>query len=692
MMSIDEVSIHVGAILNSNSAEIGTVKQSIDSLALILSEASRVDDLKEDNIAFGESRTVCGLAVSPTVAAKCAQDLLRTQLFIQGIEQAILDKSSHSNEVNILYAGTGPFGLLILPLLCYYKVMNSPIRLSLTLIDIHKVSIDGITKIIKEFELQDYISEIITADATNFYPKEGVEFDLIVSETMKNALKKEPQIFIFAHLQQFLKADGVLIPECVQVSAWLTHLGCESEQQFTGSQLSLTEAELSPILLGIVYELNKQSAHTIQQQGIDSLACELSIPDSETWCRVLYPDFKISTEIKIYKRFVITERQSDLTIPEVTIEHQFVAGSKISFDYIEEPEWHFRWQTEHMQLCIRLPDYSEVGDRGIAGIKRIWHKAKLDLKGGIEPAVKSEEWLIDVAIMDRLGCGIEEWVSFVYASQTFAEFELWVWQRMSTIEHDKTDGVMLDVCSKSGDSVPFAAADILSMEQLQQFDRLGYLIIENAIPPSQCEATCSAIWQFLNKRPDEVLSWTDPHPLWQKTMVQMFDHPTLTANRNTSIISQVYRQLYRYFGIESQLCTTTDRVGFNPPETELWSYPGPLLHIDVNRAKAKTFGLQGILYLTDTRLEQGAFTCVPGYHKKLTEVASDSLLMSADDDPYHFPNLHGTAIAAKAGDLIIWHHALPHGGSPNKADSPRIVQYLNMYPEQEGGDSELIRT
>ena len=38
------------------------------------------------------------------------------------------------------------------------------------------------------------------------------------------------------------------------------------------------------------------------------------------------------------------------------------------------------------------------------------------------------------------------------------------------------------------------------------------------------------------------------------------------------------------------------------------------------------------------------------------------------------------AIAAKAGDLIIWHQALPHGASRNLHHLPRMVQYINMYP------------
>jgi ectoine hydroxylase-related dioxygenase (phytanoyl-CoA dioxygenase family) len=37
-------------------------------------------------------------------------------------------------------------------------------------------------------------------------------------------------------------------------------------------------------------------------------------------------------------------------------------------------------------------------------------------------------------------------------------------------------------------------------------------------------------------------------------------------------------------------------------------------------------------------------------------------------------------IAGRAGDLIIWHQALPHGATPNRARVPRIVQYINMRP------------
>ena len=92
------------------------------------------------------------------------------------------------------------------------------------------------------------------------------------------------------------------------------------------------------------------------------------------------------------------------------------------------------------------------------------------------------------------------------------------------------------------------------------------------------------------------------------------------------------------------------------------------------------FGLQGILYLTDTAAEQGAFTCVPGFQHRLADWLARR---PPGADPRQLdPDLVASAvpISGRAGDLIIWHHALPHGSSPNRTDRPRLVQYLTMFP------------
>jgi hypothetical protein len=53
---------------------------------------------------------------------------------------------------------------------------------------------------------------------------------------------------------------------------------------------------------------------------------------------------------------------------------------------------------------------------------------------------------------------------------------------------------------------------------------------------------------------------------------------------------------------------------------------------------------------------------------------------SADPRRQNLHALGSMPIAGRAGDLVIWHDAIPHGSRPNRASLPRIVQYIRMYP------------
>jgi ectoine hydroxylase-related dioxygenase (phytanoyl-CoA dioxygenase family) len=97
-------------------------------------------------------------------------------------------------------------------------------------------------------------------------------------------------------------------------------------------------------------------------------------------------------------------------------------------------------------------------------------------------------------------------------------------------------------------------------------------------------------------------------------------------------------------------------------------------------------GLQGILYLTDTAAEQGAFTCVPGFHHRLEQWLAD-LPPGAEPRQLDRDLLDAAIpIAGRAGDLVIWHHALPHGSRPNRTARPRLVQYISMFPTTQRDD------
>jgi ectoine hydroxylase-related dioxygenase (phytanoyl-CoA dioxygenase family) len=104
----------------------------------------------------------------------------------------------------------------------------------------------------------------------------------------------------------------------------------------------------------------------------------------------------------------------------------------------------------------------------------------------------------------------------------------------------------------------------------------------------------------------------------------------------------------------------------------------------VSLAQPIPFGLQGLLYLTDTAANQGAFTCVPGFHRKI-EQWLDNLPEGADPRTHDFTS-EAVPITGRAGDLVVWEQTLPHGSSPNRGASPRFVQYMIGRPSTWGNN------
>ena len=171
----------------------------------------------------------------------------------------------------------------------------------------------------------------------------------------------------------------------------------------------------------------------------------------------------------------------------------------------------------------------------------------------------------------------------------------------------------------------------------------------------------------------------------QGIMVPLYRNTAIDKNRYSPKIKRAFEQIWN----RTDLIVTTDKCGFNPPETAAFTYRGIGLHWDVSLVSPIPFGTQGILYLTDTAENQGALTVVPGFHKKLETWLKD---LPENMNPREV-NLSGSgtkAIAARAGDFIIWNHKLPHSSSPNKASLPRIVQYMNWYAPLEKLQQEWI--
>ncbi len=203
----------------------------------------------------------------------------------------------------------------------------------------------------------------------------------------------------------------------------------------------------------------------------------------------------------------------------------------------------------------------------------------------------------------------------------------------------------------------------------------GYIIIRNAVSKADCDAAIEALCRFIGIDRYDRATWYNDHPEKKGIMVQLFQHPALEKNRNTLKIRKTYEELWN----RTDIWVNTDRVGFNPPETEKHKFQGPRLHWDVSLKLPMRFGTQGILYLADTAENQGAFTLVPGFQNRI-ESWIKSLPAGANPRNENLYALGAKPIAANAGDFILWHQALPHGSSPNTSALPRFVQYINYEP------------
>lgn len=326
-----------------------------------------------------------------------------------------------------------------------------------------------------------------------------------------------------------------------------------------------------------------------------------------------------------------------------------------------------------------LPDTAETGALGVRHLKRYWARLRAAQNGQF-PAREPGDRQRDTLIVHGLGVGLEQVMQYVgNAMPDFETFERWIETTSGSISPERMARLN---AALAGDAPPPATrqwladidamAPVLSADDLAHWHEHGYVVLPNAVPDATRAAATQALWDHLGARDDETESWyaANDHGI----MVQYFQHPAFEANRRAPRLHKAFAELHG----TPDLWATTDRVGFNVPERPHFKFRGPHLHWDVSLKQPIPFGTQGILYLTDTPPEQGAFTLVPGFHRWGGEWLA-SLPPGADARTQDLHALGSKPIGGRAGDLIIWHQALPHGASANRGTRPRMVQYINMF-------------
>lgn len=330
-----------------------------------------------------------------------------------------------------------------------------------------------------------------------------------------------------------------------------------------------------------------------------------------------------------------------------------------------------------MDTAITLASKTDTGRLGIMFIKRYWEKQRAILSRAIKNAAYADEWSIDKSLLAVLGVGEEQVLRFLFmGNPTFTEFEDWVLNvNAGSLDTEKI-AAFNDYIEHGENPQPLGddTEKVLSDEELAFWDENGYVIVRNAVDIQACKEATDAICKHIGVDLNDPDTWYEGLNK-SGIMVQLWQHKALEQNRRAKRVRDAFRQVWK----RSDVYVNTDRGGFNPPETDRYKFQGSPLHWDVSLVQPIPFGTQGILYLTDTAENQGAFTLVPGFHTKISEWLQ-GLPLGANPRNENLYALGTKPIAANAGDLIIWHHALPHGASPNTSTLPRVVQYMNYKP------------
>jgi ectoine hydroxylase-related dioxygenase (phytanoyl-CoA dioxygenase family) len=269
-------------------------------------------------------------------------------------------------------------------------------------------------------------------------------------------------------------------------------------------------------------------------------------------------------------------------------------------------------------------------------------------------------WNKELETLYSMGIGMEETLRFLYFEKpNFDLFKEWILTNQKDIPVTELD----------------LAENVLSEEDLIFWKENGYVVVRNAISKAECEATQKAIWDFLKMNPNKKDSWYQRNDEQRGLMLTFSNHSTLNKNRQSKRIQKAYEQLYG----TTKIYKTIDKVSFNPPENENFHFLGSSLHWDVSLNLPIPFALQGLLYLTDCGVNDGAFHCVAGFHNKIEDWLNN---LSANINPREvaLKTLKSIPVIGNAGDFIIWHQALPHCATPNRSYRPRMVQYLTYLP------------
>jgi hypothetical protein len=216
--------------------------------------------------------------------------------------------------------------------------------------------------------------------------------------------------------------------------------------------------------------------------------------------------------------------------------------------------------------------------------------------------------------------------------------------------------------------------------------RYGYVIVHNAVPKENLDATIGDIWRHTGADPNDPESWYRPGIVRPVGMVEMYHYQSMWNNRQNPHLYDIFRAIHG----TDELSVSIDRVGLKPPADPRhpdYDHRG-MIHwdTDMTRYPDIAFHVQGVLALTDTEPDMGGFQCIPEVYQHLDEFLTTQTREKIESRNPDYTGYSITRPRLAAGDLLVWTSLLLHGNGHNTSKKVRLCQYVSMNPASQVSD------
>ncbi len=171
-------------------------------------------------------------------------------------------------------------------------------------------------------------------------------------------------------------------------------------------------------------------------------------------------------------------------------------ASVIRFQYqqLGEPDFDF----QYTELWPRLCDSSDISCAGLFHAKRLWQKTMLKRHKKLQVNA-AEEWALDKALLDLSGIGLEPGIQALHRCSRLSDFAAFLAPYLQQLDVDALNQQLRHLQQQSATPLPV----VLTAEQLEFWQREGYLVIPGVLSAEQCRQSREVIWQYLQADPAE---------------------------------------------------------------------------------------------------------------------------------------------------------------------------------------------